>query len=246
MKRTNLTHCICDIVVVHFQFYCFEMIHFWRICLYVSPPNCARYLEQWFSTGVPRYTTVPFTPFNWACFCFCEENQDILVVTLRLRFFVKVFSLRRRAANKKKVDNHWSRKRENPPLIITVKIGLPQCMYDVRGQFHQHFMSSFCAEILAQKDTNLKVPKNRAWNIRTKKPRVKCWWNWPKVGNILGKTAMNGQLLQSNLKDGKVTKFDMTRFEAGGDDVWKGHFQTYFQTFGIKIAFFSLIICLLD
>ncbi len=43
-------------------------------------------------------------------------------------------------------------------------------------QFHQHFPSSFCANILSPKST-----KPIVWNFCKKKPRLKCWWNWPLV-----------------------------------------------------------------
>ncbi len=48
------------------------------------------------------------------------------------------------------------------------------------SQFHQHFISAFATIFLHQKSSNLKCKykKSLAQNFCTKKPRVKCWWNW--------------------------------------------------------------------
>jgi len=48
------------------------------------------------------------------------------------------------------------------------------------SQFHQHFTSSFCANILSQKyyKAELYLEKNCPKFFRTKKLSIKCWWNW--------------------------------------------------------------------
>jgi len=48
-----------------------------------------------------------------------------------------------------------------------------------RSQFHQHFMHTFCSNILAPKITKLCFGFEIFWcqNI-SKKVHVKCWWNW--------------------------------------------------------------------
>jgi len=47
-------------------------------------------------------------------------------------------------------------------------------------QFHQHFMSSFCTDILLPKNFEAKmwVEKSFKKQFCTKKAYVKCWWNW--------------------------------------------------------------------
>ncbi len=54
-----------------------------------------------------------------------------------------------------------------------------------RCQFHQHFKSSVCANILAPKSTNLKCKYKKAVckTFEQKKPNVKCRWNWPQNVN---------------------------------------------------------------
>jgi len=46
------------------------------------------------------------------------------------------------------------------------------------GQFHQHFTHFFRQYPFAEKSQK----KSFAKHFCTKKPRVKCWWNWPRVG----------------------------------------------------------------
>jgi hypothetical protein len=56
------------------------------------------------------------------------------------------------------------------------------------AQFHQHFIISICANILVQIKslTFTASAKSLVWNFRTKKPHVKCWWNWPLVQIPMG------------------------------------------------------------
>ncbi len=78
-----------------------------------------------------------------------------------------------------------------------------------RCQFHKHFTRSFCAVIFfCQKNTNLKSKyKNflrKTQNFRTKKPRVKCWWNWPKGdddGLFLSKSFQTFDLISFSWTD---------------------------------------------
>jgi len=47
---------------------------------------------------------------------------------------------------------------------------------EVSSQFHQHFMSSFCANILLLKNTNQNSDYRKAtWSTLA---CIKCWWNW--------------------------------------------------------------------
>jgi hypothetical protein len=51
------------------------------------------------------------------------------------------------------------------------------------GQFHQHFICIFAPIFFRQKKfkPKMEVQKSFTQNFRTKKPRVKCWWNWHLV-----------------------------------------------------------------
>jgi len=70
---------------------------------------------------------------------------------------------------------------------------------DTNSQFHQHFMSSFCANILLKKiyKSKLYIEKSFAKHFCTKKAHVKCWWNWHQV-SCVGKIKLKkDQIIES-------------------------------------------------
>ncbi len=56
-----------------------------------------------------------------------------------------------------------------------------------RWQFHQHFMSSFCAKILSPKNYKHKFQahKSCAKNFGMQKLLIKYWWNWQSYQSSL-------------------------------------------------------------
>jgi len=80
---------------------------------------------------------------------------------------------------------------EKPQLLITLmNIYCPFHLSSLSlslsfsfSQFHQHFKSSFCTDILVPKSykAQLWVEKSCAKQFCTKRAARKCWWNLPSI-----------------------------------------------------------------
>ncbi len=65
---------------------------------------------------------------------------------------------------------------------------------NTRGQFHQYITCNFCVDIFAPKKykPSISVQKSFEQNFRTKKPRIKCWWNWHQEKSDIRRTFKIG------------------------------------------------------
>ncbi len=81
------------------------------------------------------------------------------------------------------------------------------------GQFHQYFMSSFCAKMLLPKkiqSQNVSREKLRK-TLSYKKAHLKCWWNWHQE-DIVGSFV---QLMRSLVNDLAIFSGQVRRRRCG-------------------------------
>jgi len=120
------------------------------------------YCHYW--TSVNTYTT--FKPIARVVLSYIDLATYLTLIcctsTKRITNVTSIF----------KTVKHFTRKGINKSGKILFRV--------IRSQFHQNFMSTFCANILAPKNykAKLKLEKSFAKHFWTKKAWVKSWWNW--------------------------------------------------------------------
>ncbi len=96
-------------------------------------------------------------------------REWIYFVTLAISLFLRVYFIRQSKGLKSR-SRYWRMSWEEREDVQNA---------NHVGQFHQHFASSFCTNILLPKNYKAKLIREKLRKkLSCKNSRVKSWWNW--------------------------------------------------------------------